>query len=57
MHTLHMLRDTFAVEMLVAGLSLEEVSILLGDRSTRITKSQPRVWPAIPSPFIRMTQT
>jgi integrase len=34
----HAMRDTFAVEMLVAGVTLEEVSILLGHSSTKITE-------------------
>lgn len=34
----HMLRDTFAVEMLLAGVPLEQVSILLGHKSVKITE-------------------
>jgi hypothetical protein len=32
----HMFRDTFAVEMLLAGVPLEQVSILLGHKSVKI---------------------
>jgi integrase len=34
----HMLRDTFAVELLLAGVSLEDVSRLLTHKSVRITE-------------------
>jgi integrase/recombinase XerD len=34
----HMLRDTFAVESLLAGMRLEEVSTVLGHSSVRITE-------------------
>ena len=34
----HMLRDTFAVECLLAGVPLEKVSILLGHKSIKITE-------------------
>jgi integrase len=34
----HQFRDTFAVELLLAGVPLERVSILLGHSSTRITE-------------------
>ncbi len=34
----HMFRDTFAVEMLLAGVPLEQVSILLGHKSVKITE-------------------
>jgi len=34
----HMFRDTFAVGSLVAGMRVEEVSILLGHRSVRVTE-------------------
>lgn len=40
----HMLRDTFAVEMLVAGVTLEEVSVLLGHSSTKITEEHYKPW-------------
>jgi len=36
--------DTFAVEMLVAGASLEEVSILLGHSSTKMTEAHYKPW-------------
>jgi integrase len=34
----HMFRETFAVEMLLAGVPLEQVSILLGHKSVKITE-------------------
>lgn len=34
----HMFRDTFAVEMLLAGVPIDQVSILLGHASVRITE-------------------
>jgi integrase/recombinase XerD len=34
----HMLRHTFAIEKLNAGVSLEDVSLLLGHRSIKITE-------------------
>jgi hypothetical protein len=34
----HMFRDTFAVELLLAGVPLEQVSLLLGDSSVKITE-------------------
>jgi integrase len=40
----HMLRDTFAVEMLSAGVSLEEVAVLLGHSNTRITEKHYKPW-------------
>jgi site-specific recombinase XerD len=40
----HMLRDTFAVEMLLAGVSLEEVAVLLGHSNTKITESHYAAW-------------
>ncbi len=40
----HMLRDTFAVECLLAGLSLEEVSMLLGHGDIAITKKHYSPW-------------
>ena len=39
-----MLRDTFAVEMLLAGVPLEQVSILLGHRSIKITEKHYAPW-------------
>lgn len=41
---LHMLRDTFAVEYLLAGMSLEEVSRLLGHSSVVITQKHYAPW-------------
>lgn len=40
----HMLRDTFAVEMLLAGVPLEQVSILLGHKSVKITEKHCAPW-------------
>jgi len=40
----HTLRDTFAVEMLVAGVTLEEVSILLGHSTTKVTEKHYKPW-------------
>jgi integrase len=34
----HMIRDTFAVEMLLAGVPMDQVSILLGHSSVKITE-------------------
>jgi len=41
---LHMMRDTFAVEYLVAGMPLEEVSRLLGHSSVVITQKHYAPW-------------
>jgi integrase/recombinase XerD len=46
----HMLRDTFAVEMLLAGALLEDVSRMLGHSSVKITE---RYY----SPWVRARQT
>jgi len=40
----HMLRDTFAVEMLLAGIPLEQVSMLLGHKSVKITEKHYAPW-------------
>ena len=40
----HMLRDTFAVEMLLAGVPLEQVSILLGHSTIRVTEKHYSPW-------------
>jgi site-specific recombinase XerD len=40
----HMLRDTFAVEMLLAGVSLEKVSRLLTHKSVRVTEKHYAPW-------------
>jgi integrase/recombinase XerD len=40
----HMLRDTFAVEMLLAGVPVEQVSILLGLKSAKITEKHSAPW-------------
>src|SRR6266481_1947377 len=34
----HMFRDTFAVELLLAGVTFDQVSLLLGHRSIKITE-------------------
>jgi integrase/recombinase XerD len=41
---LHMLRDTFAVEYLLAGMPLDEVSRLLGHSSVTITQKHYAPW-------------
>lgn len=40
----HRVRDTFAVELLLAGVPLERVSILLGHQSVRITERYYAAW-------------
>jgi integrase/recombinase XerD len=40
----HRFRDTFAVELLLAGIPLERVSILLGHQSIRITERYYSPW-------------
>jgi integrase len=40
----HMLRDTFAVEMLLAGVPIEQVSILLGHSDVKITWKHYAPW-------------
>jgi integrase/recombinase XerD len=42
----HRFRDTFAVELLLAGVPLERVSILLGHQSVRITQKHYSPWVA-----------
>jgi len=40
----HRLRDTFAVELLLAGVPIERVSVLLGHQSIRITEKHYSPW-------------
>jgi integrase/recombinase XerD len=40
----HRFRDTYAVDLLQAGVSLENVSTLLGHRSIRITERHYSPW-------------
>lgn len=40
----HRLRDTFAVELLLAGVPIERVSILLGHQSVRVTEKHYNPW-------------
>jgi integrase/recombinase XerD len=40
----HMFRDTFAVEYLLAGMPLEQVSILLGHKSIKVTEKHYAPW-------------
>ena len=40
----HRFRDTFAVELLVAGIPIERVSVLLGHQSVRITERHYAPW-------------
>jgi len=42
----HRFRDTFAVELLLAGVPLERVSILLGHTSVKITEKHYAPWGA-----------
>ena len=37
-------RDTFAVELLLAGVPLEQVSVLLGHQSTKVTERHYSPW-------------
>ena len=39
-----MFRDTFAVESLVAGMRVEEVSMLLGHKSVKVTEKHYLPW-------------
>ena len=45
----HMFRDTFAIELLLAGVPLDQVSLLLGHRSIKITERHY-------SPFVKARQ-
>jgi len=45
----HMFRDTFAVEMLLAGVPIDQVSLLLGHSSVKITEKSY-------SPFVKARQ-
>ena len=40
----HRFRDTFAVELLLAGIPIERVSVLLGHQSTRVTEKHYNPW-------------
>jgi integrase len=40
----HMFRDTFAVELLLAGVPVDQVSMLLGHRSIRMTEKHYLPW-------------
>jgi integrase len=40
----HRFRDTFAIELLLAGVPLERVSILLGHQSVRVTERYYAAW-------------
>jgi integrase len=40
----HRFRDTFAVELLLAGVPLERVSVLLGHSSVRVTERHYAPW-------------
>jgi len=40
----HRFRDTFAVQLLLAGVPIERVSILLGHRSVRVTEKHYAPW-------------
>ncbi len=45
----HMFRDTFAVELLLAGVPIDQVSILLGHSSVKVTEKHY-------SPFVKARQ-
>ena len=40
----HRFRDTFSVELLLAGVPIERVSVLLGHSSVRITEKHYNPW-------------
>jgi integrase len=40
----HRLRDTFAVELLLAGVPIERVSVLLGHQSVRVAEKHYNPW-------------
>ena len=40
----HMFRDTFAVELLLAGVPIDQVSVLLGHKSVKITEKHYAPW-------------
>ena len=40
----HRFRDTFSVELLLAGVPMERVSVLLGHSSVRITEKHYNPW-------------
>lgn len=40
----HRFRDTFAVELLLAGVPLETVSLLLGHSSVKVTERHYKPW-------------
>jgi len=40
----HRFRDTFAVELLKKGVSIEEVSVLLGHQSEKVTRKHYSPW-------------
>ena len=40
----HRFRDTFAVELLLAGVPLERVSVLLGHQSVKVTEKHYAPW-------------
>ena len=41
---IHRFRDTFAVELLLAGVPIDQVSILLGHSSVKITEEHYSPW-------------
>ena len=40
----HMFRDTFAIELLLAGVPIDQVSVLLGHKSVKITEKHYAPW-------------
>jgi integrase/recombinase XerD len=39
-----MFRDTFAIELLLAGVPIDQVSVLLGHKSVKITEKHYAPW-------------
>jgi len=42
--TIHRFRDTFAVELLLKGVPIEQVSVLLGHSSLKVTEKHYAPW-------------
>jgi integrase len=42
--TVHRFRDTFAVELLLKGVPIEQVSVLLGHSSLKVTEKHYAPW-------------
>ena len=50
----HMFRDTFAVEMLLAGVPIDQVSLLLGHASVKITEEVAGSNPVVPTIYLHI---